>query len=151
MPLGYPIQDGDNNIVGVKRGPFRYMKQNFRRNELLDFVSRDFSEYAWTRVLQWHHVTYTDPTVEVDGVEDAVRRELEGPGKLLGYRWTCVCSNIRCRSRCARWKRLLDLRRRKTKGNYTSRGPNWVHAFDGHDKIINAHSPYRRLRMHWHL
>ena len=48
MPLGYPIQDGDSNIVGVKRGPFRYMKQNFRRNELLDFVSRDFSEYAWS-------------------------------------------------------------------------------------------------------
>ena len=87
-----------------------------------------------TRVLQWHHVTYTYPTVEVDEVEDAVRRELEGPGKLLAYRRTCVCSNIRCRSRCTRRKRLLNLRRRKTKGTYTSRGPNWVHALDGHDK-----------------
>ena len=89
-----------------------------------------------TRVLQWHHVTYTYPTVEVDEVEDAVRRELEGPGKLLAYRRTCVCSNIRCRSRCTRWKRLLNLRRRKTKGTYTSRGPNWVHALDGHDKSM---------------
>ena len=89
-----------------------------------------------TRVLQWHHVTYTYPTVEVDEVEDAVRRELEGPGKLLAYRRTCVCSNIRCRSRCTRWKRLLNLRRRKTKGTYTSRGRNWVHALDGHDKSM---------------
>ena len=89
-----------------------------------------------TRVLQWHHVTYTYPTVEVDEVEDAVRRELEGPGKLLAYRRTCVCSNIRCRSRCTRWKRLLNLIRRKTKGTYTSRGPNWVHALDGHDKSM---------------
>ena len=30
----------------------RYVKQNFLRNELLDFVSRDFSEHAWSlRVL----------------------------------------------------------------------------------------------------
>ena len=29
-----------------------------------------------------------------------------------------------------------NLRRRKTKGNFTSRGPNWVHSLDGHDKLI---------------
>ena len=35
---------------GVERGLnlSRYVKQNSRRNELLDFVSRDFSEYAWS-------------------------------------------------------------------------------------------------------
>ena len=26
----------------------RYVKQNFSWNELLDFVSRDFIEYAWS-------------------------------------------------------------------------------------------------------
>ena len=26
----------------------RYVKQNFLRNELLDFVSIDFSEHAWS-------------------------------------------------------------------------------------------------------
>ena len=31
----------------------RYVKQNFLRNELLDFVSIDFSEHAWSlRVLE---------------------------------------------------------------------------------------------------
>ena len=53
MPLGYPIQDGDNsdcqeNNIGVKEVSSRYVKQKFRRNELLDFVSRDFSEYVWS-------------------------------------------------------------------------------------------------------
>ena len=28
------------------------------------------------------------------------------------------------------------MRRRKAKGNFTSRGPNWVHSLDGHDKLI---------------
>ena len=52
MPLGCPIQDGDNNDCqeddrGVKKEVLsRYVKQNFPGNELLDFVSRDFSEYA---------------------------------------------------------------------------------------------------------
>ena len=78
-------------------------------------------------------MTYADRTVEV---EDAVRR-LKGPGKLLGYRRSCVYSNVRCTL-------LYDpdalaennLRRRKAKGNFTSRGPNWVHSLDGHDKLI---------------
>ena len=113
------------------------MKQNLCRNELLDFLSGDFIEYAW-RALDRIPEFFNSITWHRWGreVEDEVRRE-EGPGKLLGYRRTCVCSNIRCRSRCTRWKRLLNLRRRKTKGNYTSRGLNWVHALDGHDKSIS--------------
>ena len=96
------------------------------------------------RVLQWHHMT----PLRLRGRRRSKKR------KLLGYRRTCVCSNIRCRSRCTRWKRLLNLRRRKTKGNFTSRGPNWVLALDGHDKLLGYQDstlPYRRLRMHWHL
>ena len=144
MPLGCPIQDGDNNdcredAVGVKRGlkslceakplskwTFRLFVRRFYwiRVELraLDRIPEFFNSITWHR---WGRE-----------VEDEVRRE-EGPGKLLGYRRTCVCSNIRCRSRCTRWKRLLNLRRRKTKGKHTSRGLNWVHALDGHDKSIS--------------
>ena len=33
---------------GVKKVLSRYVKQNVRRNEPLDFVLRDFSEYAWS-------------------------------------------------------------------------------------------------------
>ena len=35
-------------VKELKEVSSRYVKQNFRRNELLDFVSRDFSEYAWS-------------------------------------------------------------------------------------------------------
>ena len=35
-------------IQGLKEVSSHYVKQKFRRNELLDFVSRDFSEYAWS-------------------------------------------------------------------------------------------------------
>ena len=67
------------------------MKQNLRRIELLDFVSRDFSEYAWSlrtpdRRLDYSGIKYTDQSVQVDEVEEALKQELEGPGKLLGYR-----------------------------------------------------------------
>ena len=67
------------------------MKQILRRIELLDFVSRDFSEYAWSlrtpdRRLEYSGIKYTDQTVQVDEVEEALKKELEGPGKLIGYR-----------------------------------------------------------------
>ena len=75
----------------LKEALTRYVKENLRRNEVLDFVSRDFSEYAWSlrtldRRLQYFGITYTDRTVEVDEVEDAVKEEMEESGKLLGYR-----------------------------------------------------------------
>ena len=70
-------------------------------------------------------MTYTD------------RRRQEKNSLVLGYRRSCVCSNVRCRSRCTRCKKLPNLRRRKGKGNFTSRGPNWVdHSLDGHDKLM---------------
>ena len=67
------------------------MKQNLRRIGLLDFVSRDFSEYAWSlrtpdRRLDYSGIKYTDQTFQVDEVEEALKKELEGPGKLIGYR-----------------------------------------------------------------
>ena len=57
----------------------------------MDFVSRDFSQYAWSlrtldRRLHHFQICHTDRNVTVDEVEAAVKKELEGPGKLLGYR-----------------------------------------------------------------
>ena len=51
MPLGCPIQDGDNNDCqeddrGVKRGVKSLCEAKLSWNEVLDFASRDFSEYA---------------------------------------------------------------------------------------------------------
>jgi len=69
----------------------RYVKQNLRRWEILDFVRRDFPEYAWSlgtlsRRLAFFGIQYIKYDTDIEEVETAVREEIEGPGQLLGYR-----------------------------------------------------------------
>ena len=68
-----------------------YVRQNMKRKEMLDFLKRDFPTYAWSmptldRRLRYFNIFYTDTNVTLDEVKEAVGKELEGPGKLLGYR-----------------------------------------------------------------
>ena len=47
--------------------------------------------YAWSirslaRRMQYFEIRFTDYKVKVNDVEDAVEKEISGPGKLLGYR-----------------------------------------------------------------
>ena len=68
-----------------------YVLQNFNRREILDFVCRDYPQYAWSlgtlsRRLAFFDIRYTQYDTDIDVVTDAVRKELEGPGQLLGYR-----------------------------------------------------------------
>ena len=68
-----------------------YVTESLRREEILDFMQRDFDCYAWSirtldRRLRYFDIRYTDTDVAVDEVEEAVTREMEGPGRLLGYR-----------------------------------------------------------------
>ena len=68
-----------------------YVKQNLRRREILDFVRRDFPEYAWSlgtlsRRLAFFVIQYIKYDTDIAEVETAVREEIEGPGQLLGYR-----------------------------------------------------------------
>ena len=68
----------------------RYVKQNLRRREILDFVRRDFPEYAWSlgtlsRRLAFFGIQYIKYDTDIE-VETALREEIEGPGQLLGYR-----------------------------------------------------------------
>ena len=69
----------------------KFVKQGIKRKEILDFLRRDFPQYAWRiptldRRLRHFNINYIDENVSVDQVRDAVARELRGPGKLLGYR-----------------------------------------------------------------
>ena len=69
----------------------QYVKEGLRHHEILDFLSRDFPEYAWSfrtldRMLQYFDSGYTDRNVTIDQIQTAVRKEMEGPGQLLGYR-----------------------------------------------------------------
>ena len=54
-------------------------------------MKRDFPHYPWSihsldRCLQHFKVFYKDETVGIEDVMNAVKSELKGPGKLLGYR-----------------------------------------------------------------
>ena len=69
----------------------KYVSQNLQRNEILDFVKLYYPMYAWSlrslgRRLQFFDIKYTDYEVDLVAVKSAVKKELQGPGKLLGYR-----------------------------------------------------------------
>jgi hypothetical protein len=69
----------------------RYVLQNLRRQELLDFVKRDYPQYAWSlgtldRRLAHFGIQYVNYGTDLQEIEAAVRDEIEGPGQLLGYR-----------------------------------------------------------------
>ena len=102
------------------------------------------------RRLRHFEISYHDYTVSIDQVQEAVREELKGPGKLLGYR--AMQQKIRkihdlCVPRDLVYDQDPDaLERRapgfkaKDKENFTMCGPNWVctqyDKLDGHDKLM---------------
>ena len=68
-----------------------YVKEDLKRNKILDFLKRDYSQYAWSlssldRRMRYFDVHYTDRNVTVEQVREALTKEVGGPGKLLGYR-----------------------------------------------------------------
>ena len=68
-----------------------YVAQNLRRREVLDFVRHDYPQYSWSlptldRRLRHFNIRYINYETPVDVVEHAVQKELDGPGRLLGYR-----------------------------------------------------------------
>ena len=69
----------------------KYVRQGLKRDEILNFMERDFGDYAWNlrtldRRMRHFDIHYTNTDVTVEEVKSAVRKELDGPGKLLGYR-----------------------------------------------------------------
>ena len=62
-----------------------------KRSEILDFVQRDYDEYRFSlpilgRRRRHFNRSYMEYETPVEAVRYAVEKELEGPGKLLGYR-----------------------------------------------------------------
>ena len=134
----------------------RYLKEHLRCREILDFVCRDFGQYAWSlrsldRRLEYFSIRYTDCNVELGEIETAVRQEMDGPGKLLGYRALhkklrqvhelnvprdVVYAVMYSVDPVALEERAPRFKKKKPKSNFTSRGSNWVHSLDGHDKLM---------------
>ena len=83
-----PEWENDGNL---REDLAKYVRQNLQRKEILDFVKLKYPMYAWSlrtlaRRLQYFGVQFTNYGVGIPDVKDAVTKELEGPGRLLGYR-----------------------------------------------------------------
>ncbi len=68
-----------------------YVKQNLKRTEVLDFFSKKYPMYMCSfrtlcRRLSHFDIKYIDHQVNLDDVRQAVEKEVQGPGRLLGYR-----------------------------------------------------------------
>ena len=68
-----------------------YSRQGLQRSEILSFVTRDFGNYTWSlrtldRRMREFVIYRTDKTVTEEDLRTAIQKELDGPGKLLGYR-----------------------------------------------------------------
>ncbi|XP_028413083.1 uncharacterized protein LOC114541051 [Dendronephthya gigantea] len=135
----------------------KYARSNLTRKEILDFMNRDHGEYAWSlrtldRRLAFFDIRRIDKNVTVEEIRAAVENEVNGPGKLLGYRamynkirqdynlkvprnlvhavmFDVDPDGLEARNPNARWER-------RPKGNYTTKGTNFVHSMDGHDKLM---------------
>ena len=61
----------------------RYVLANYSRQEILDFASRDYLEYAWSlptlsRRLNFFGVKYIRYETSIEDVKKAVQEEMEG-------------------------------------------------------------------------
>ena len=128
----------------------KYVKEDLRRTEILDFMKRDFSQYAWSlssldRRMRYFDIHYTDNNVTVEQIRDAVKKEVDGPGKLLGYRamqktrrqehelkvpWNLVyvvMQDVDPEGLQARGG--IGNPKQKQRGKYTTKGPNSILVF----------------------
>ncbi|XP_055958587.1 uncharacterized protein LOC130013713 [Patella vulgata] len=135
-----------------------YVLQNLSRSEILDYMKRDFDQYTWclptlSRRLAYFGIKYVNYQVGIDHVVAAIEEELQGPGKLLGYR--LLHKKIRVNHKLAVPRQLVydiltsnhddllekrapKIKRRKRGGigTFTSLGPNHTYSADGHDKLM---------------
>ena len=146
--------EDDENL---KQDLAMYVRQGLKRDEIINFLNRDYSCYKWSirtldRRLRYFDIYYNDPETPVEAVREAVQKELNGPGKLLGYR--AMHKKIRQEynlfvPRDAVHNIMYELdpeglesrgdigkKQRRKKGSFTSNGQNWVHSLDGHDKLM---------------
>ena len=77
--------------VELKNDLASYVTRGFQRKEILDYMLRDFPYYKWSirtldRRLRYFQIFYNDKNVTLEAAREAVCKELNGPGRLLGYR-----------------------------------------------------------------
>ena len=81
-----PDWENDENL---KADIQKYVLQNLTRREVLDFLGRDYPQYAWSlptlsRRMAHFGLKYVDDETDLKVVEKAVKEETSGPGQLGG-------------------------------------------------------------------
>ena len=134
----------------------RLVEQQMQRNEILDFMRRDYWCYAWSmrtleRRLHFFNIKYIDYSTPMEKVKESVKKELNGPSALLGYRAMTHKLRQKYHLKVPRdivhavmyeldedglLSRRPGTKRRKQKGHFITPGPNWTYSLDGHDKLM---------------
>ena len=75
----------------LQRELSKYVTKGLQRNEILSCILREFLQCSWSirtldRWMRYFNIFYHDKNVSLNAVKEAVKRELDGSGKLLGYR-----------------------------------------------------------------
>ena len=75
----------------LKRELSKYVTKGLQRNEVSSYMLRDFPQYSWSintwdRRIRYFNIFYHNNNVSLNAVKEAVKEDLNGPGKLLGYR-----------------------------------------------------------------
>ena len=91
----------------LKRELSKYVTKGLQRNEILSYLLRDFPQYSWSiktldRRMRYFNIFYHSSNVSLNAVKEAVKGDLNGPGKLLGYR--AMNLKIRQKKRAKRYK-----------------------------------------------
>ena len=81
-----PAWENDENL---KADIQKYVLQNLTCKEVLDFLGRDYPQYAWSLPtlscrMAYFEIKYVDYETDLKVVEMAVKEEISGPGQLLG-------------------------------------------------------------------
>ena len=166
---------GWDNDTALEDDLRKYVRENLKRAEILSFVRRDYSQNQWSlrsldRRLRHFNIQYIDRNVDLEQVRAAVQEELDGPGKLLGYR--PMHQKMRQVHHLNVPRHLVhnvmyDLdpdglearavgKNTRVKGHFTTKGPNFVHSLDGisldgtckANGISERHFPSCDIRVH---
>ena len=83
MPVRIRCSDWEKDQQ-LKSDLERYVLENYSTQEILDFASRDYPEYAWSlptlsRRLNFFGIKYIRYETSVDD-KKAIQEEMEGPG-----------------------------------------------------------------------
>ena len=135
----------------------KYVRENIKKCEILDFVKRDYPDYPWSmptlsRRLKHFGIKYINYETPLEAVTDAVSKELNGPGRCLGYRALNQKLRNERNIKVPRHlvhnvlaelnpegleSRAVNKKIKKQKVPFSSEGPLWLVSLDGHNKLCS--------------